>query len=646
MTTTDRRGNIVSSTDPPLQGGFNPGLAIKVACRVATTANIVLSGLQTIDGIALAANDRVLVWLETDATLNGLYNASTGNWTRTIDANSNALWADGMQVEVNAGTLYGRSVFRVQAADPINLGTSAITIVRTLNASLQVIAGALAVATLAPVAHQWVSSINAAGIPQLTRPTFSDVGASRTPVSDVNYAALTTDWFIAYTTLTAARTVTLPAASSMSVGQILNIQDDSGNASAANTISAAPTGADQINGSNTTQIVVNNAFGYGLFETDGVSKWFVPRNAFTGDVTGSGVSSAFGLTIAANAVTYAKFQQVAASSLVGNATGGLANATGITLGATLAFSGAALQTTAHTGDVTSPANSNALTVAANAVDNTKFRQGIARSFVGVTGNATANVADIQGAANQIPIVNNAGTALAFVTISGDLTNSTGAFTIANAAVTYAKMQNVAASRLLGNPTGAPAAPAEITLGATLAFSGTALQTAALTGDATAGANSFATVVGKVNGVSYGASPSTNTVPVVTGANTVTYETCPVAAGGTGDTGTAWTTFTPSLNSNTATFTVNSARYKQLGKTLWFSIDFTISGGAPATTITFNVPVNAQSGSACSGRETVTTGLGVSGSIAAAGAVVTCTNSNVSAFAVNERVMMSGVYETV
>lgn len=40
-------------------------------------------------------------------------------------------------------------------------------------------------------------------------------------------------------------------------------------------------------------------------------------------------------------------------------------------------------------------------------------------------------------------------------------------------------------------------------------------------------------VAKVDGVTYPASPSTNTVPVVTGANTVTYETVPVAAGGTG-----------------------------------------------------------------------------------------------------------------
>ncbi len=46
--------------------------------------------------------------------------------------------------------------------------------------------------------------------------------------------------------------------------------------------------------------------------------------------------------------------------------------------------------------------------------------------------------------------------------------------IADSQITYAKIQNETASTILGNPTGSPAAPAEITLGAGLAFSGTAL----------------------------------------------------------------------------------------------------------------------------------------------------------------------------
>ena len=62
----------------------------------------------------------------------------------------------------------------------------------------------------------------------------------------------------------------------------------------------------------------------------------------------------------------------------------------------------------------------------------------------------------------------------------------------------------------------------------LAASGSGLT--ALTGDVSAsGSGSVAATVNKVNGVSYGASPSTNTVPVVTAANTVTYEQVPNAA---------------------------------------------------------------------------------------------------------------------
>lgn len=71
-------------------------------------------------------------------------------------------------------------------------------------------------------------------------------------------------------------------------------------------------------------------------------------------------------------------------------------------------------------------------------------------------------------------------------LTGDVTNSSGSLstTIANnavttakinaAAVTYAKIQDVAANRLLGNPTGSAAAPSEIALGTGLSFSSNTL----------------------------------------------------------------------------------------------------------------------------------------------------------------------------
>jgi len=274
-----------------------------------------------------------------------------------------------------------------------------------------------------------------------------------------------------------------------------------------------------------------------IASTTKVSNLYVDRAALadtvttnanlTGDVTSVGNAT----TIAAAAVTYSKFQNVAASSLVGNPTGSPATAQGITLGSsTLAFSGTTLQTGAGTGDVTWSANSFTTTIAANAVTYAKFQQVAASRLLGDPTGSPANVSEISLGATLAF----SGTALQTGAGTGDVTWSANSFatTVASNAVTYAKFQQVAASRLLGNPTGSPANVSEISLGATLSFSGTALQTAALTGDVTASANSFATTVGKVNGVTYPSAPSANTVPVVTSATsggTVTYEAVPNAA---------------------------------------------------------------------------------------------------------------------
>lgn len=59
--------------------------------------------------------------------------------------------------------------------------------------------------------------------------------------------------------------------------------------------------------------------------------------------------------------------------------------------------------------------------------------------------------------------------------------------------------------------------------------GTAYAPQTLAGDVASLSATGNLVLGKVNGVSYGSGPSTNTVPVVTGSNTTTYETVPNAA---------------------------------------------------------------------------------------------------------------------
>jgi hypothetical protein len=99
----------------------------KQSVRAATSANIVLSGLQTIDGISVAAGDRVLVKGQTTATENGLYSAASGAWTRTTDADANAEVSAGLTVMVEEGTTHADTQWRLTTDGAITLGTTALT---------------------------------------------------------------------------------------------------------------------------------------------------------------------------------------------------------------------------------------------------------------------------------------------------------------------------------------------------------------------------------------------------------------------------------------------------------------------------------------------------------------------------------------
>lgn len=107
--------------------GVRDGLGRKAPARVATTASITLGGLQTIDGVALAEGDRVLVWQQSNARENGVYDASSGNWTRTKDFNGNRDVVQGTGVVVADGLLYARKEFILTTANPIVFDTSSIS---------------------------------------------------------------------------------------------------------------------------------------------------------------------------------------------------------------------------------------------------------------------------------------------------------------------------------------------------------------------------------------------------------------------------------------------------------------------------------------------------------------------------------------
>jgi hypothetical protein len=93
----------------------------------------------------------------------------------------------------------------------------------------------------------------------------------------------------------------------------------------------------------------------------------------TGDVTGSGTGS-FAATIANNAVTFAKVQQVNTDRILGRDTSGAGNIEQLTIGGGIEFTGSGgIRTSAFTGDVTKAAGGTAQTIASSAVTYAKIQ---------------------------------------------------------------------------------------------------------------------------------------------------------------------------------------------------------------------------------------------------------------------------------
>lgn len=106
------------------------GYSWKQPVRAATTANITLSGAQTIDGVSVVAGDRVLVKNQTAGASNGIYLAATGAWTRSTDFDTSAE-ALAATTFVSEGTTLGNSVWNMTTDAPITLGTTALVWAQT-----------------------------------------------------------------------------------------------------------------------------------------------------------------------------------------------------------------------------------------------------------------------------------------------------------------------------------------------------------------------------------------------------------------------------------------------------------------------------------------------------------------------------------
>jgi len=106
--------------------GVETGLAIKAPVKVTTTGNITLSGLQTINSVALLLNDRVLVKNQTNQKQNGIYVVKSGAWVRASDFDGNRDAVNGTLVYVTDGLVNASKFYKVVATSAVIVGTSNI----------------------------------------------------------------------------------------------------------------------------------------------------------------------------------------------------------------------------------------------------------------------------------------------------------------------------------------------------------------------------------------------------------------------------------------------------------------------------------------------------------------------------------------
>lgn len=154
--------------------------AIKEPCRAGTTASITLSGLQTVDSVVLAANNRVLVKNQASVPSNGIYLVQSGAWLRSPDADRSASMTPGFTVVVTEGG-QADTTWILATNAPIVLGTTALTFSQATGATIpdSSIVGPI-VTGEAVAAGQVVTVLN-------------DTGTAKIYLSDADGAALRAD---------------------------------------------------------------------------------------------------------------------------------------------------------------------------------------------------------------------------------------------------------------------------------------------------------------------------------------------------------------------------------------------------------------------------------------------------------------------
>lgn len=116
------------------------GLDVKQSVRAASTGNLSLTGVQTVDGVSLVAGDRVLAKNQSTASQNGVYVVASGAWSRASDFDEPYEVTAGVFFFVEEGTVNGDAGFVITSDNPQTVGTDALSFTQFSGAG-QLVAG-------------------------------------------------------------------------------------------------------------------------------------------------------------------------------------------------------------------------------------------------------------------------------------------------------------------------------------------------------------------------------------------------------------------------------------------------------------------------------------------------------------------------
>jgi len=409
------------------------GLDVKQSVRVATTTNIapvtnstnqiqgaVNGTFPVIDGVTLNVNDRILVKDQGDATNGIYYVASVGSagsqWllSRTTDADTggaNGEVTAGMFVFVTEGTTNGDTGWVLTTNDTITLNTTTLTFAQFSNAG-SFTAGSgivrngntidVGAGNGITVASDTVAVTDGSGIL---------VNAGGVHANLISYATQTESAVAATSTTSRTYPIQVNSTDQLVVNVPWTDTNSGGTVTSVAALTIGTAGTDiassVINGSTTPVITLNvptaSSSNRGALSSTDWTTFNNKQNAL-GSRSGLSILGVSGTASAA-----------VADIIATNTADQVLRVSGGVLGfGTIGTSG----------------------IANNAVTNAKFRQSAGLSVVGVTGNSTADVADIT-ASSDGTVLRRSGTSIGFGTI-----NTSG---IADASVTEAKLSRSVAS---------------------------------------------------------------------------------------------------------------------------------------------------------------------------------------------------------